>query len=946
MSTQYAIIYYYPVEASKIYDLSTTNEWFEQYPAIGFMEDVPAIGGSWETAILYSGSPAQTGWMAPKNGYILLLYANNSGGSYIKVPIVISLTELSHDVETLKTNVSGLQTDVKNLRGKFKNYELVQESDLTLLGNYYLNKQDGHKISQYSTCELYYYPVVAGRTYRIKSELDWFEVYDSIGFSTEVPVLNGTYTSVLPAKPPVEESFFSPTENGYILLGYVYDKKSYVYEPLEGEISLIEIEEDIEKNKDDIEVLKNETPLNTYPLKKNIICSGSSITWGGGPLESSMVGYVDNFLHNKLAKTLLSDKMTFNPSYSVINNGLLYGTQARKIEGVGSYVEFDLYSDEIDICQMKRRTTDYGVMKITADNVEIGVFDNKNEIGSEIETFTGDAIREVKLKHPCTFNHRIYINGSSTPLDDIAYNMDYDGHMPSSGCNAWIFRSSDGDGTKTCHSIQLASSLGTITSVRVEYDYGRIIAHERSTVGQTSDEYTNESCYGKGSVSYDPDQPSSGISSGLEFRAVDKRAHFIHKFSYYKLRHYKIEIIGGVNPYFAINFASSRFHNLMNAGIGGWKLYDLMHLSNKLCHWTQFFKYWHPDVIFEEAMTNDDWNFSTRRISRSIGEITLSELQKLHQLEVHKIAYNSSTDKYAVEMCTGIIQSITPTSLISSDIIGTETQVGDIIRIGNYHSDMHQITCRRLTEVNLTTGEVKWIEPIVADDILMIEDLSDLVGAEINIRNLNGYKNYYKELIEHVHSVSQNTKIVVVHNGLPNLYTRQLWGYEIVHAELCNEYHNVAFINTQEHIYNAMFNTISGTRKETVQSTGASSYDLSFGGTGYGGWQGFQVLVNGVDVYGKDAYIEMDMAYRLNTNVSGSNANKTNPYDRSKSNWNRTGAALKLYFIKNVPTANDTIEIRYADAIWSEDFCHVTSLGAALYAETYNDFIETLPYNT
>ena len=91
-------------------------------------------------------------------------------------------------------------------------------------------------------------------------------------------------------------------------------------------------------------------------------------------------------------------------------------------------------------------------------------------------------------------------------------------------------------------------------------------------------------------------------------------------------------------------------------------------------------------------------------------------------------------------MATGVITSITPYSLISSDIIGTETIVGDIVRIGTYYGDNKQVVCRKISEVNLSTGEIKWLEPINADNILNIEKLSDLVGAEINIRNLDAYK--------------------------------------------------------------------------------------------------------------------------------------------------------------------------------------------------------------
>ena len=144
----------------------------------------------------------------------------------------------------------------------------------------------------------------------------------------------------------------------------------------------------------------------------------------------------------------------------------------------------------------------------------------------------------------------------------------------------------------------------------------------------------------------------------------------------------------------------------------------------------------------------------------------------------------------------------------------------------------------------------------------------------------------------------------------------------------------------QEHIYNAMFNTISGNNKEIVISTGASSYELTFAGGTYKGWQGFKVLVNGIDVYGKDAYVEIvNQSYKIKDSISGSTLNKTNAYDRSKCDWYRSGTSFVLHFKKNIPSVNDTIEVQYADDIWSNDFCHPTDLGAKLYAEIYNDYI-------
>ncbi len=692
-----------------------------------------------------------------------------------------------------------------------------------------------------------------------------------------------------------------------------------------------------------INIILGITPSIAPPPSMKIICSGSSITWGSGKLDDSMVLYVDNFIKNNLSSIVLPSDMVFSGEYEKVNHVMMYNGYGRKITTINDIIEFDSYGDEIAICQMKRRTkTDYGIIEVFADDVSIGRFDNKNFIGTEHEYFTGTNIREIRLKHPCTFNYQICINGSSSPLTNIVYNTGgYGGTAPSnpSTFEAFVFRGVDVDGMPV-HKIQFSTALGAITSVNITYDYGHIIAHERNTRGQTTNEYTNESYYGSGSTEYDPDHPTGGISSGIEFRGINKEAFFIHKFTTAKRRHFKLKLIGGKNPYFIINFATNRYHDLMNAGIGGWTINKLIDDDNK-CDYTQFYKWFEPEIIFQESETNDDWSYDTRRISRDLGEVTLSELRELPWLEVHSVAYNTVTDKYRVHMCTGIINSITHTSLISADIVGTNTQVGDIIRIGDYHGDIRQIVCRKISEVNLSTGEVKWNEPLSVEEILNIDSLEDLVGAEINIRDLSSYKAAYKNYIEKVHAISPEATVVVVDNGLPMLGVRQLWGYDVIHREIVNESANTVFCDARDVLYKGQFDTILGTRKETVYADGSSSYNLSFtGANNTKSWCGFKVFVNGIDVYGKDCYIESQYAYRAKSNLSGSSLNKSTPYYRTNATDAVGSRSMKLVFTKNVPTSNDSVEVWYSDQIWSIDFCHPSSFGSFLYGQAYSKFIK------
>lgn len=675
----------------------------------------------------------------------------------------------------------------------------------------------------------------------------------------------------------------------------------------------------------------NESYEKSIPYIKNIVCSGSSITWGGGNLDDSMVKYLDDHIKENMLNTILYSDMTSNDG-TVINNDLFYKGAGLLVTGINKEIEFDLYGDEIAICHAKRRSNDYGVIEVYADGTLIGTFDNRNDILSNEETFTGESIRRVELEHPCTFNHQIYINGSSTPLDDVVINTGGYGAVATG--NAFVYRKSAEDGSTTHHAIQFSESLGTITSVRVLYNYGRMISYVRNTQGQTNTEYVNESFYGSGTVSFDPANPTGSLSSGLEFRSVDERSFFIHKFTTVKKRHYKLKIIGGVNPYILINFATNRYFNIMNAGVGGWSISLVGNQNIGVCKYTQFGKHAIPELIFQESETNDDWSYPTRRISRDIGEITLSDVRKVKSLEVNSIVYNSSTDKYRVNMATGIISSITSTSLTSNDIIGTDTVAGDIVRIGTYHGDIRQITCREITSVDLTNGIITWIEPINVNNLMNIDSLSELVGEEICIRSLTSYKNAYKTFIENVRNIWGNAKICIVDNGLPNLWTRQLWGYDVIHRKLCSEYPNVDYINARNYLIKGMDETISGINAETITSTGASEYELDYDYSRHAYWQGIKVLVNGVDVYGTDAYVEGTYSYYLKDSIQGDDCNKNGVYDRTNSETKKNGK-MKLVFTKNIPSSGETITVQFSDVLWSSDYCHPSNFGSYLYAQAY-----------
>lgn len=982
---------YITVKKGKTYSAKVTSTQFSDYAVLSFSKTVPVLGGKVDFIIstveetkIYDIDEAFT---AIDNGYLILSDWSNGLAKFYEISSDLNLASIEDIQEAIQNVVTKSDLNSKSKQSKnfcdylkfsaFSDYEFVNDvapnidgvfagnvSRITLLKAYaylfgvfqsshdWLQKLKNYQTEDGTPLQMSIKTRVYNRGYG-RITIYWGVRYiENNGQwktpQTEAVIEANSFTDIILSITPNYNdlttiidlyTFITGQEKNTVLeFGnmdlYWDDPKKRDSRPI---VSAFSIDKGIEFEQlsDNLQKRITGSSQNINPKPKmNIICSGSSITWGDGRLDGSFVGTLDKFIKERLTKTLFSDELEYSVMATKLINPLFYNSAAHKVVGLGAKVNFTLFGDEIAICQAKLRSdTDYGIMTVKANGKVIGTFDNKNFIGSDTETFSGKNLRKIRLKRPCTFDHEITINGS-IKLTDIQFNTQgYGGTIPD-GCKAFIYRGLNDNGSPV-HYIDLSDDLGTITSVTVKYKYGRMIAHERSTVGQTQDPMTNESVYGSNTIDYDPAHPTGGISSGMEFRGIDVNSFFVYKFDTAEMREFEIEITRGNNPYLVLNFVTNRYNNLMNAGIGGWAV-DNFTNNDKINDYTQFYKWFMPDVIFQESSTNDDWWYSIRRISRSIGTLSKDALVKLWGLEVSKVTYNSNSDNYSVEMATGLISEVTSTSLKSDDIMGTSTQVGDIVRIGNYYGDNKAVVCRKISEVDTETGTIKWIQPLNPEEILGIDTLDDLVGKEINIRNLDKYKTRYKEFIEKVREVSPQAKIVIVASGLSMYGLRQLWGYDIVHRELCNEYPNMEYCDITDWLHDTMKYRVSGSRKEIINSTGALSYDLTFTGN-KNSWQGFKVLIDGIDVYGKTCHIESGYFYHADKNKTGAALNKNGVYN-NKGVDDQT-IPMKLVFDKKAPGFGKQIEVQYSDTTWSSDYCHPSEYGAFLYSQMCAKFI-------
>src|SRR5699024_7989359 len=119
--------------------------------------------------------------------------------------------------------------------------------------------------------------------------------------------------------------------------------------------------------------------------------------------------------------------------------------------------------------------------------------------------------------------HTITVNGAT---QTVQINTGGYGSPFPPGVDVFIIRNLNSDG-EVKHVAWFANPPANGASISVNYDYGKVVMYEGSTVGQTINDETNESNYGDGNTSFDPANPAN-LRSGLEFRYADPKSFVRH----------------------------------------------------------------------------------------------------------------------------------------------------------------------------------------------------------------------------------------------------------------------------------------------------------------------------------------------------------------------------------------------------------------------------------
>ena len=690
---------------------------------------------------------------------------------------------------------------------------------------------------------------------------------------------------------------------------------------------------------------------------KRIALAGSSITWGEGLLDDNFAGEVDQYYRTQRAQTIPACDLTYKAAPCEIINPKFYQGTARKITGQGNSVSFVMTSKSLSIVQGIERSRDNtSIIDLYVDGKLFDSFTNFNPspLGTEIKEFIGDGSTvKFDLGRCFTYAHKVTVD--RVPQRGALHTAGYGGSFPE-GNDYLIIRKyiADPKPVAVHHVLWFQTPPARGVKIKVAYDYGENICYAKTTVGELGYGLDTglESRYGDDNLDFAPEAPC-GLSDGLDFRYTDERAIKSWEFEDVRERHFEFRIRGldesadpTKTPYFIINFATDCMHRIMNAGIGGWTAQRLA-TDPGLRNLEELVRF-EPDLIIFESGTNDDWKDGEFISSRKVTGLTESEVKEYPSLWLKSLAHLGSRE-YAIETCQLLISEAEKNS-ITIDSCGADfgqIKPGDILVIGDYRGDERAIQCRLIENWDENNFRAEFREPLELIPRFGIEKLEDFVGKKVRVKRIDKFISWMQHCVDFMRTSNPNVAIGIVDTGLCNYYTRTLLGYPQKLEKFCQKNGFVHF-----NAYEALKEWQYSQQRNITAYLGPDSGQIASGKTKYqlvdqAGkdlhlatdcllLRNWSVKVNGEEVYGKDCYVDGGYIMGIPQQLEGSGLE----FDDWQFPRTYKFAPTRLVFVRNVPPAGSSIEIKCTSLKWSEDDTHPNPEGAKVYGKA---IIEKMP---
>jgi len=266
--------------------------------------------------------------------------------------------------------------------------------------------------------------------------------------------------------------------------------------------------------------------------------------------------------------------------------------------------------------------------------------------------------------------------------------------------------------------------------------------------------------------------------------------------------------------------------------------------------------------------------------------------------------------------------------------------------IGTYFSNNKEYAVRRVASYDPATKTITFDKPISKFDFVY-DDLQVLVGMEVRVRSLSVYETDLRAFITNVRNAHPAAEIAAICNPLPSIQAREIWGYREVIGKVADEmrFKNLPIMPFSKYQFSQKKDSsvVSVDASTLVLNplTGFKEVELSTltGGLNYLNWE---VVVNGVNVYGSDAVVHNGLSLGVVTTLTGAQLNMDSTVNGVATSANQTANKKpRLAFLKNAPSSG-IISLKWSTSRWSGDSCHVYNGddGSKLFGEVFYDFID------
>lgn len=704
--------------------------------------------------------------------------------------------------------------------------------------------------------------------------------------------------------------------------------------------------------------------IKTVPTTQTrISVAGSSVPFGEGFLQTS---YVKELILSKQkgeASVISPDSLiALNAASSTMltgtSNRKYFDRKALKIEGLNAELNFTVYGDEVSIVQgIERSNLNASEINVYIDGTLYDTINNWNNkpIGSGTKNFVGDGIAtKFDLGRCFTYNHAVTVNAIAKT--GTLYQGGYGGTFPV-GADYMVIRKYGADvngNPEVHHYLYFVTAPANGLAIVANFDYGEDLCYEKTTIGKTAAGVL-ESAFGDGDVSYDTTNPSA-LSSGLDFRQTNEKVVKTYRFGTIATRAVKLKIKGNYNgasgtPYFIFNFATNRFFHFQNAGIGGWKLANFNSNVYYNLNYRNIVSF-APDVLHFECSNNEDWQVHGHKLYSTASGLSLTQIRALRNtMPAKSVTYDSGGDTYTYQKFAGKIEAITDRTVkFVSDATHGYTSapaVGDLVFVGRYFNSNKEYAVRFIKSYDDATKTITFDKPVYAHHT-SFDSIQDMVGMEVRVRDLSVFTNDLETFVNNIRNAHPAVEISVLCNPLPNISTRELWGYWEAIGKKADamRFKNVRITPIQDYQLSqrqdANSVTIDAATLLTDTATGYQYAELStLAATN--NFLNAKIEVGGINVAGRDAFIDNAYTYVFNQSLTGTglNMDATLVNGSVSEKQVNSGTKARLIFIKNAPISGD-INIVFCTKRWSADSTHIddNSDAAKLFAGMCKDAIK------